>query len=376
MAAGVASMRTLGAGLWGRLSAQDVNTAISPFSVAVALGMTVNGAREATRDEMLTVLGAVDTDAVNAGYNAVAQHVESLAGPVGDDGKEILLDAANALFGQQGVTWEPPFLDALAASYGAGVQQVDFAGAVETARGAVNDWVALQTKDKIPELFARGSLDPATRLVLVNALYLKAPWEKEFRKDRTEDGDFHLADGTVVSVPMMRGSVASTVTTGDGWTAAQVPYLGRALAMTVVLPDVGRQAEVDALLAEDGLEQLVRPGEPTLVELTMPRWTFRSKSTLAPVLGVLGMPTAFSDSADFSAMTKDEQLLLQAVQHEVYVKVDEEGTEAAAATGASVGVSSAPVSVPLVLDRPFFFVVHDVEHGTPLFVGHVGDPSS
>ena len=372
IAAGVSSMQTLGSGLWGRLSGETGNLAISPFSVAVALGMTLNGARGTTLDEMLAVLGVDDVETVNAGYNSVAQHVESLAGEIEDD-KEILLATGNGLFAQDGMECEQPFLDELAASYGAGVQLVDFTGA-EEAREAINDWVAYETKDKITALFAPRSLDPATRLVLVNALYLKAPWDEEFEKDLTEDGDFHLEDGTVVSVPMMRGSFGSTCATGDGWTAAQVPYIGRTLAMTVVLPDEGRLADVGALLADGGMDLLTRAGEHSDIALTMPRWTFRTQSPLGQILAAMGMPTAFSDSADLSGMTREERLAVMAVQHEVFVKVDEEGTEAAAATGVTTGPTSAPTVVPLVLDRPFFFLIHDTEHGTPLFVGRVSNP--
>lgn len=373
LTAGVASMHALGSGLWGQLAGGDPNLAISPFSVAVALGMTVNGAQGSTLDEMLAVLAVDSVEEANAGYNAVTQAVEALAGKVGQD-QEIVLDAANSLFGQDGVAWDEPFLDALAASYGAGVQQVDFVTATEAARQAINGWTADRTRDKIPELIPDGVLNDLTRLVLVNALYLKAPWAAPFEKVMTEDGDFHLADGSTVSVPMMRAVEGLSGSSGDGWRSARIPYAGARLAMTVVLPD--EAAGVDALVSDGALLEVLATQPDGSVDLTMPKWTFRAPSPLKAPLIALGMPTAFTDDADLTAMSADLDLHIQDVVHEVFIAVDEDGTEAAAATAVIVGLESAPMpGEPLVLDRPFLFVIHDVEHGTPLFVGRVGDPS-
>ena len=373
IAAGVASMQALGAGLWGELAGEGGNLAISPFSVAVALGMTLNGAKGATLDEMLDVLAVDSAEGVNVGCNAVAQHVESLAGSFEHRGEdvEIALDTANSLFGQQGVTWEPAFLDALAASYGAGMQQVDYEGATEAARSAINGWTAEQTRDKIPELIPDGVLNELTRLVLVNALYLKAPWETPFEKSATQDGDFHLADGSTVSVPLMNSPHSLPGVSGDGWRAARINYAGGTLAMTVVLPDD------DATVSAGGLADVLTAVPDDVFDLVMPRWTFRSPSPLADALKALGMPTAFAPgAADLSGMTTDDELFVAAVLHEVFIAVDEEGTEAAAATAVVADLESAPMPAEkLVLDRPFLFVIHDTEHGTPLFVGRVGDPS-
>ena len=369
---GVGSMHALGAGLWGQLSTGEGNLAISPFSVAVALGMTANGAEGTTLDEMLDVLAVESAGAANAGYNAVTQYVESLSGPVAED-QEIVLEAANALFGQRDTAWEQPFLDALAASYGAGMQQVDYKTAAEAARTAINAWTAERTRDKIPELIPDDVLDDLTRLVLVNALYLKAPWATPFEKDFTADGDFHVTEDTTVSVPMMRGAEGISGSAGDGWRSARIPYAGAQLAMTLVLPD----GDLDAFVSDGLLAGVLAADLTRSVDLTMPRWTFRTPSPLQDALEALGMPTAFDENAaDFSGMTLEEELHIAAVLHEVFIVVDEEGTEAAAATAVVVaGESAAMPGEPLVLDRPFLFVIHDVEHGTPLFVGRVGDPS-
>ena len=248
---GAVSVLALGGGLYGKLVGAGGNLGLSPYSAAVALGMTVNGAVGATRDEMLAVLAAADTQSLDDGLNALTAYVESLAGPVPDgEGAEIALAAANQLFGQADFSWEKPFLDTLARSFGAGLREVDYVGATEEARTAINGWTAEQTHDRIPEIIPRDGIDDMTRMVLVNALYFKAPWQVPFVVDATTDDEFHLGDGSTASVPTMHGS--ASYGEGDGWRAAHLSYAGGTLAMTVVLPDEGREADLDAQVAGGG----------------------------------------------------------------------------------------------------------------------------
>jgi serpin B len=225
-------------------------------------------------------------------------------------------------------------------------------------------------------------LDEETLLVLVNALYLKAAWEDPFHESSTADADFHLADGTAVEVPTMLGHVGARVGSGDGWRSARLPYVGGTLAMTVVLPDSGRLAEVEALVAERDWSAVLDAPSHARLELRLPRFTVRAGARLREVLVALGMPTAFTDDADFSGLTVEEPLKISEVLHEAFVAVDELGTEAAAATAVVMQRAGAMPEppVPFVVDRPFLFVIHttghDVEDGTPLFVGRVADPRS
>ncbi len=375
---GAASALALGAGLYGHLVGAGGNLGLSPYSAAVALGMTVNGAMGTTRDEMLEVLAASDTASLDDGLNALTAYVESLAGPVPHvDGAEIALASANQLFGQADYPWKQPFLDTLASSFGAGLREVDYIAAPEKARIAINGWTAEQTHDRIPEIIPEGAVDDLTRLVLVNALYFKAPWAEPFEKHATTDDVFHLADGSTVAVPTMHGTAGYGE--GDGWRAARLSYAGGTLAMTVVLPDEGREGELDELVAGDGLPDLVSSASGE-VALSLPRWTFLARAPLKEALVGLGMPAAFDangEEADFSGMTTSENhLLITDVLQQVFIAVDEAGTEAAAATAVVVGLESAVVQEPepLVVDRPFVFVIHDVAHGTPLFLGKVVDP--
>lgn len=364
--AGVGAARAVGSGLWATVASETPgNVALSPFSVAVALGMAMAGAEGQTRAEMQDLLAGGD------GLGELA----GIAPLVGSSGEGMVLDAANALFAQAGLAWRGEFVDALADGFGAEPRMVDFADS-EPARRAINSWTSERTRERIPEIVPEGVLDADSRLVLVNALYLKAPWAEPFWGRSTADADFHLADGTTVPVPTMRLALHSRTGSGDCWRSLRLDYAGGRAAMTVLLPEPGRLAELEALLAAGVWDVLLDTPVTGRVDVSLPRWTMRTGSRLAAPLAQLGMPTAFTDAADFSGMTAEEELKISEVLHEVFVAVDEAGTEAAAATAVvmarAAGIPAPPE--PFVVDRPFLFVIHDVEHGTPLFVGRVADP--
>ena len=358
------------------------NLAISPYSVLVALALTLNGAVGETQQQLVDLYEGADVATINSGLNELTRQVAGLAGPTtkadGTD-TEVVIDAANALFGQAGLGFEQGFLDTLAEHYGAGLQTVDYVGETEVARQGINAWTAEQTRDKIPEILAEGDVDPLTRLVLVNTLYLKAPWERPFQQRLTAPTRFTLLDGSDVEADLMQSDLSTLpAAVGDGWQAAQLSYAGGGLAMTVLLPAAGRFAEIEADVIDMGVGAYLEAMTPTMALVRLPRWTFRTQAPLkGPLLG-LGVEDAFDPGrADLSAMTAEEELHLTAVAHEVFIAVDEEGTEAAAATAVVSGTTSAPVvELELTADRPFLFVIHDVALGTPLFLGRVTDPRS
>jgi serpin B len=375
----VAALHKLGAGLYAELGGGGGNLALSPYSIGVALAMTQNGADGQTLEEMTAVLGGVEPDRLNGGLNALTRHVESLAGPqrrLDETKAEIALRAANTLFAEATTAFEPEFLDTLAREYGAGLQTVDFQAEHEAARVAINEWTSERTEGRIEDLIPEGVLNELTRLVLVNALYLKAPWEQTFEKELTEDRDFHLLDGSTVPVPTMTLETRTGwLGSGDGWQALRMPYAGRALAMTIVLPEEGQLADVEAEVADGALAAVLDSVGPAEVAISLPRWTFRTQAPLKDTLSAMGMVAAFDEArADFSGMTAEERLFIAAVLHQTFIAVDEEGTEAAAATAVVGQVTSMPQYVAFTADRPFLFVIHDVEHGTPLFLGRVADP--
>jgi serpin B len=362
------------------LAVEPGNVICSPFSVAAALGMTVNGARGRTASEMLAVLGGASIDALDEGLAAVASTFESRAGArtkLDGNAAQVNLDVANSLWGQTGTPWEQSFLDALARYYGAAMRMVDYKRDAQAARVAVNAWTSDATHAKIPELVPAGVFDERTRLTLVNAVYLKAPWEEPFERSATTKGTFTTALGVARTVDMMTGSLSHAyAASGPGWRAVTLPYAGRELGMTLVLPDASTQTFA-AWLDAGGLGEVLTALRPhPTVQVTVPRWTFRTKLRLKALLSSMGMPTAFTDSADFSAMTTSERLLIDEVLHEGFVAVDEDGTEAAAATAVVIrAVTAVADPVVFVADQPFVYVVHDLATQAPLFVGRVADPT-
>lgn len=379
----VDGMRLFAGDLYRAVAAEPGNLVLSPYSVAIALGMTLVGATGRTAQEMREVLHTGDLgDRWHKGLNAVTAGTDARAGEQERaDGSEATIDlaTANQLFGQQGVGWEADFLDLLAKEYGAGLRAVDYETAAEDARALINTWVEQQTHDRIVDLVPEGIIDPSTRLVLVNAIYLKAPWEHPFEKSLTAAGTFHRLDGSTVSTDLMRRpDIEGGWVAGDGFKAAVLPYAGGRLAMSVVLPDDGLFALVEGVLAKGAYGAvLASRAEPATIDLTLPRWSFRTEVPLKEPLRAMGMPTAFGDGADFTPMTEEDlDLVIAEVLHQGFIAVDEEGTEASAATAVVMAETAAPVAEVLVVDRPFLFLIHDTEHGTPLFVGRVTDPTA
>lgn len=371
-----ASMQSFGTDLYALMATGDGNVVFSPASIVTALAMTYAGARSVTAEEMAAVLHVdLDDPAFHAAMNALDQALESRSFTSGDD--RVQLSVANSLWGQKGLAFETPFLDVLAQDYGSGMRLVDFVTEAEKARIRINEWVANQTNDKITDLIPAGALNSLTRLVLVNAVYLDATWESQFDPNDTYDGTFTTLAGSAVEVPLMHQTSAFGYSRGDGWQSVQLPYSGGKLAMLLIVPDEGRFGEVEGLLGSGLTSDTVSDLTMTTVALTLPKFTFRTQAQLGQSLKTLGMPAAFDPTgADFSGMTTEEQLFIDEVIHEAYIAVDEEGTEAAAATAVVMRAGSAPqVDVTLTIDRPFIFALRDTETGALLFLGRVADPS-
>jgi len=355
----------------------DANLVFSPASIAVALAMTSAGARGTTLTEMDSVLHIADPSTIHGSMNGLASTLDGLdqsrdnTSEGGTGTSEVQLSIANSLWGQSGLAFEQAFLDLLSAEYDAGMEVVDYITDAEAARVAINAWVASETRDRIPELLAEGTITADARLTLVNAIYLKANWDIAFDPSETTDAEFATPAGPV-TVAMMHRTADLDHAAGEGWQAVDLPYVFRGLAMTIVMGDTP-----DTELPNG--DELFTAFVQRQVDLSLPRFDIETSIDLAAVLAGMGMTTAFTDSADFSGMTTDERLTIGGVIHQANITVDETGTEAAAATAVVMVATAAPEPtepVTFTVDRPFTFWLRETSTGAIVFIGRVNDPSA
>jgi serpin B len=353
------------------------NLFYSPYSISLALAMTYSGARGQTKQQMADTLGfTLPDDRLHPAFNALDLELARRGeDPQGGEGSRFQLNIANAIWGQEGYAFLPEFLDVLAENYGAGLRLLDFVSAPEESRLAINDWVSDQTEGKIPDLMPQGLIDKLTRLVLTNAIYFNAGWLFPFEPQDTEEGPFHLLDGGEVTVPMMKQSDEFGYAEGEGYQAVSLPYGKSGVSMVILVPQAGQFEAFESSLNAERVDAIVKGLEPWGVTLSMPKFDFESSLDLGETLATMGMPDAFSELADFSGMTGTRDLFISAVVHKAFISLDEEGTEAAAATGGVVSATSGPQGhVYLTVDRPFVFLIRDGKTGAVLFVGRVMNP--
>ncbi|HLB63402.1 MAG TPA: serpin family protein, partial [Anaerolineales bacterium] len=284
---------------------------------------------------------------------------------------------ANSLWGQQGFGFLPEFLDLLGENYGAGMRLVDYASDPEAARQAINQWVSDETQEKIQDLIPSGAIDEMTRLVLANAIYFKAAWLHPFDADVTAPAPFHRLDGSTVDVPMMHQDEGYGYALRDGYRALELPYENGNVSMLIILPDEGQFQAVEQALDPAMIEDILGNLTYGPVTLSLPRFTYDSAFSLNDALQALGMTDAFNpDRADFSGMDGNRDLFIGSVLHKAFVSVDENGTEAAAATAVIMQITSALAGEPIAftVDRPFIYVIRDSQTQSVLFVGRVMAP--
>lgn len=348
------------------------NIFISPFSVRSALAMTWEGARGRTADEMAAALRLPETDrpSIHAGFGSMSRHLN-------DEGKPYAFNVANALWLEQTFPFVESYLQQITTAYGAGLNQADFIHHPKVERSAINHWVEKQSDEKIKDLMPEDTIKDTTRLVLVNAVYFKGQWAEKFDPELTRDGAFRLIDGTQVQVPMMQRMNAKVLQgSGERFVAIELPYVGDELAMLILLPGYGKTVlDLESQLTPGALDAVLENmHEHELTVFTMPRFKIETESyRLNDALKSMGMERAFEQGgADFTGLSPlGRQLFISDVMHKGYVGVNEEGTEAAAATG--VGVRATFAS-SLMVDRPFLFMIRHRPTGEVLFFGRVMDP--
>ncbi len=365
--------------LYQALREKDGNLFYSPHSISLALAMTYAGARGETAQQMANTLHFIlSQDRLHPALNSLDIELSKRGQEAqGKDGEGFRLNIVNAIWGQKDYSFIPTFLDVLAENYGAGLRILDFMKEPEQSRMTINDWVSEQTEERIKDLIPQGAIDELTRLVLTNAIYFNAAWQYPFDEDATSEGDFFLLNGDKITVPMMRQTESFGYTGEDGYQAVELPYDGRELSMVILLPEQGKFASFEASLSRQLVDGIIQKIGYRQVALSMPKFEYESSFGLKQPLTTLGMEDAFiPEAADFSGMDGRRDLFIQDVLHKAFVSVDEVGTEAAAATAVIVGTTSMPPEpIEVKIDRPFIYLIRDIETGTVLFVGRVVNPN-
>jgi serpin B len=361
--------------LYVQLRSQPGNLFFSPESISTAFAMAYAGARGQTATEVAHVfhyslppgklhpaMGAL-LAAMNAQHTGYELHV------------------ADALWAQQDENFLASYLSLVQSSYGAGLHKVNFKSSPETVRATINKWTEQQTNDRIQNLLAPGTLTPATRLVLTNAVYFKGDWLDQFDKKATETGDFHISSTQAVQTPLMHHTGSGyRYSNGGAFQVLEMPYKGNDLSMVVLLPnETGGLAALEHSFSSAALSGWLGKLQPAdKVILTLPRFKMTQQFELSRTLAAMGMPLAFSSSADFSAMTGRPEFTISAAIHKAFVDVNETGTEAAAATATvmlEMARQAEPPPIVFRADHPFLFLIRDTKSGSILFLGRVTDPT-
>ncbi|MEY7851926.1 serpin family protein [Natrarchaeobius sp. A-rgal3] len=356
------------------------NLLVSPASVGFAIGMLYAGARGETETAIADALGfPADQTDLHPVHQQLQYDLDERVGAVTDG--EFDLAVANAVWGLEEYPYREPYLETLETRYGTGLHAVDFRRDPEGSREEINEWAADRTDGLIDELFPPQSIDSDTRLVLTNAIYLLADWLEQFDEERTREEPFTTLDGRTVEAKLMRQTAAFPYADVDGHQIVELPYVGEEVGLLAVLPAEGEFETLEASIDAATLSTFVDELEEKRGEVVVPRFEFDVGFSLTDLLSELGMAVAFDPgSANFDGIAapddREGNLYVGDVVQDAYIAVDEEGTEAAAATGVEVGVESAPqTEFRFVADRPFLFAIRDRQTGALLFLGRVVDPT-
>ena len=358
--------------LYRRLAAEPAhagdNLFFSPYSISSALAITCEGARGTTADEIGAVLYLPENDSLRReGFAAIDAGLNRGSG-------NYTLHTANALWAEETYPFLPAYVDVVARWHGANVTNLDFINDPEGSRETINRWVEEQTEDKIRDLLPPGSIDPLTRLVITNAIYFKGTWAELFDPNKTTEEEFRVAPNQTVTVPMMHGNAVYPYAETETLRVLEMPYAHgneTELTMLVFLPKEDNLTVAEEALDAGRLADLQKSLVSQRVRVFFPKFTLETGYPLPGVLAAMGMPTAFADDADLSGMDGTRDLFVTGVFHKAFVDVNEEGTEAAAATGVVVGGGATPV---FRADHPFVFLIVEKDSGAILFIGRVVNP--
>ncbi|MCK5062356.1 MAG: serpin family protein [Candidatus Aenigmarchaeota archaeon] len=351
---------------------KESNIFFSPYSISTALAMTYEGAKGQTAEEMQSVFNFPEDSVIRRSAFA------NIYNEINKEEQKYRLSTANALWAQENYPFLDEYFNTTEKYYGGKVTNMDFRNAPEPSRLTINKWVEDQTNDKIKDLIPQGQLDPSTKLVLTNAIYFKGDWALKFDKVKTTESDFRVSPSNTVKAQMMSltGEDAKfNYAQADGLQILELPYEGDELSMIVLLPEDDDISSLENELDSEKLDEWKSMLREREINVYMPKFKFETKYFMKKDLSEMGMPTAFTSSADFSGMTGKKDLYIDQVIHQAFVEVDEEGTEAAAATAVVMKEISAAMPSVFRADHPFIFIIQQKDTGNILFMGKVTNPA-
>jgi len=355
---------------------QNDNLIYSPYSIWLAFSMIYGGAHGETESQISNVFHFLSQDSQHVALNATDQRLQAFSTlqAAEEAGVPFQLQLANAVWSQQGFALNQPYLDLLATQYGAGVHPLDFQTSAEGARQAINAWVDKNTGGRIKEIASPGSITPDTRFVLTNAILFKAGWAYKFDQTTTADGLFTLIDGKQLTTPLMHLRAPLDYVAKENYQAVRLPYVYQKVEMWIILPVEGHFKAVQDELGPDLMNDIQKSVGMEDVTLTLPSFDFESELPLNTMLAQMGLTQAFCPTGDYSGIAEGGGLCISQAIHKATITVDEQGTEAAAATMAVMPVSIMD-KVELTVVRPFIFAIVAQESGLILFLGQVLDPT-
>ena len=348
---------------------KDENIFFSPYSISVALTMTYEGARGKTAKEMQSVLHILEDE------NLRRANFAKIINEINKPDKKYKLHTANALWPRIDFQLLEEYQNTIERYYGGKITPLDYLKEPEKSRQTINGWVEDKTEDKIKDLIPQGYLTPSTVLVLTNAIYFKGTWILQFDPKDTQDEDFTTSGGRVVKVPMMRllGKDAEfNYAETDEVQILELLYEGEDLSMLIILPKENNLEKIEKFITPEKLSEWKNMLKKQRVDIYIPKFKFETKYFMAETLKKMGMPTAFTTGADFSGINGEGGIWIDKVIHQAFVEVNEEGTEAAAATGVIMGGTVLPL---FKADHPFIFIIQQRDTGNILFLGRVEDPT-
>lgn len=361
--------------LYSRYSSQTENIFFSPYSISSAIAMAYEGARGQTADEIRLVLHFPKDETL------LRESFLEINNFINKKDKEYTLRSANALWAQKDYQFLPDYFSLIEKYYSGKVQNLDFKEENAKSCQIINSWIENQTNDRIKNLIS--SLKPATRLILTNAVYFKGFWFKQFKKKDTRDEDFEINPGNKIKVPMMHlnGTEAEfNYAETDKLQILELPYKGEDLSMLILLPKKNNLTIVENSLTIEKISEWIGLFEKAEIDISLPKFKFEKEYSLKGALAEMGMPSAFTYAkADFSGMTGKKDLYIDKILHKAFVEVNEEGTEAAAATSVfTQALGCAPNKNKIKVfkaDHPFIFIIQETKSGNILFAGRVSNPT-